>query len=163
MDTTSSQRNPVLWLLIAVPLATLVAGAWTLRLASDASPIVIEPDQVRRTAQVQVLDDRADRQASQAGSKASLQRGEADRWQWDQQASSADVLAKPLRLQAVHRADAARDVRIDLASAQAFEWRVDDPAAYRFELRDAPGQWRLVGHWSDDCRCIRFHPLLASE
>lgn len=48
-------REPMLWLVLALPLAVLVAGALTVRAAIDSGPLDSAPG-VRRTGQVQVQD-----------------------------------------------------------------------------------------------------------
>ena len=53
-------RNPVAWLMIAIPVATVVAGFWTLWLAASESGVDTHPDKVRRTAQVQAAQMRED-------------------------------------------------------------------------------------------------------
>ena len=65
-------RNPVLWLVLAIPAATIVAGVWTLVVASGNSAVDADPDPVRRTAQVQVASIEADAEAASRGLGATL-------------------------------------------------------------------------------------------
>ena len=60
---SSFSRNPVLWLVLAIPAATIVAGVWTLVVASGKSAVDADPDPVRRTAQVQIASIEADSEA----------------------------------------------------------------------------------------------------
>ena len=59
--------GPLLWLVVLIPLATVVAGIGTVVIATRTGSTDAVIDPVRRTAQVQDSDLRADREAARLG------------------------------------------------------------------------------------------------
>ena len=141
-------REPMLWLVIALPLAAVIAGIATLVLALRHGGADAVPSEVRRTAQIQVADVHADRQALDAGLSAVL----------DIDASTGAVAlrlhgartepASTLQLELIHpvRADADRTVAL-VASGSTWHGRIDAVREHAWNLRlSAPdARWRLVG------------------
>jgi hypothetical protein len=64
-------REPIVWLMLAIPFGSVIAGVQTLRVA-HADDMDAEPDAVLRTAQAQVSDLAPDLRAAQSGLHASL-------------------------------------------------------------------------------------------
>lgn len=159
-------REPMLWLVAGIPLATLVAGFLTLRIAGGSGALDAAPETVRRTAQTQTTDLSADEQAARLGLDAEL----------EFLAEGRVVLRSPsivrsanaegsLALQFVHPTDAAGDIDITL-ERDGHDWRgramVDGQTAWGLRLDDAGGHWRLVAKLTPGQRRIRLEPALAS-
>jgi uncharacterized protein len=155
----SAWRQPVLWLVCALPLASVVAGVATIRLAA-AGPDVRGADAVRRTAQSQVEDLAPDLAATRARLVATLV---VDR------ATGAlelelDATHAPGALALRHPADAARDRTLALRRDGA-RWRaaLGTPlaGAWRLELRGRDAAWRIDGRLARDASVARLAPRFA--
>src|SRR3546814_12127144 len=66
-------REPMVWLMLALPAAAVVAGLSTVVIAVRASGDDAIPESIRRTAQMQEADLAADQQALQRHLCASVQ------------------------------------------------------------------------------------------
>ncbi len=141
-------RSATLAVIIALPLATLVAGIWTLKIASSGGLDTVS-DPVRRTAQVQVVDATADEAARRLSLSAEL------RWASGQTALvpvSGDPSAWPrsLTLRLEHPLREPLDVDIALEK-QGDQWvgeHFDASIGWRVSVLPNDGSWRLVGRWS---------------
>lgn len=137
-------RNPVVLVLLALPLATLAAGAATLWIIGRGGlDAVGEP--VRRTAQVQVRDWAEDEAARRLGLSAELTlEGAEVRLRLRGNAPETDLV-----LHLEHPLEAARDRDLPLQprgdgwTAPAFDAGVH----WRLALAPVGGGWRLVGRW----------------
>ncbi len=155
-------REPMVWLITALPAAVLVAGISTLVIAIRAGGDDALPDAVRRTAQIQVADLDMDARA-QALDLAALLRVDGD---------ALDVLpvsgaidrAAPLRLRLHHPTAAAGDRDVVLMPT-AHGWHashaLDGRHDWRLELGPDDAQWRLVGRLPARQRAARLSPALA--
>ena len=63
-------REPMVWLLVALPLASVVATLALLRIGGAGPPLDAVPDDVRRSAQVQQADLAPDERALALGLSA---------------------------------------------------------------------------------------------
>jgi hypothetical protein len=150
-------REPMVWLMLAIPLATVVAGLSTLRVA-HADGMDAEPDEVRRTAQAQVVDLAADRHAAELGLRASVR----------VDARGQPVLSLPfpggLELRLVHPTRASGDLRWTRAADGAWSGpRVPAHARGRWVLEDMAHAWRLVGRWPSDTGAAELQPAVAAR
>ncbi|MBW8851287.1 MAG: FixH family protein [Xanthomonadales bacterium] len=154
-------RNPMVWLMIGLPLAAVVAGLSTLYIAIASGGSDAIPEDVRRTAQVQTVELGADEAAAKRKLTAvlSLQEdavevlpatGEFDRRQ-------------PLTLLLQHPIEAAKDVTLTLAPTAA-GWRAEAKVpvdhAWRVRLGDAGETWRIRGRLPAGQRGILLQPAL---
>ena len=64
--------EPMVWLMLGIPAATVLAGIATLVIASSAGGLDAAPEPVQRTLQAQVADLGPDRRAAAAGMQATL-------------------------------------------------------------------------------------------
>lgn len=142
-------REPVAWLVIALPLAGVLASVWLMDVAGGDHVVDAAPEEVQRTAQVQQRDLLADQRAQQLGLHATLVRVD-DGLQVT--LLGADIATA--RLAFVHPADQSRDLVATLdaggvptaAALAGFDPRV----AWHVRLQSATGDWRLVGRWRPD-------------
>ncbi|MGQ0799093.1 MAG: FixH family protein [Pseudomarimonas sp.] len=156
------RRNPVAWLMIAIPAATVVAGFWTLWLAASESGVDTNPDLVRRTAQVQVTSLAPDEAASRLGLSARL-------WaDGDTLLVAVMPAAGPLapQLQLVHPIESSLDRDLPL-TPDPRGWRVDgtlaSKEAWHVRLLAADGSWRLVGRYRPGATEVVFQPAVSVQ
>lgn len=159
--STSPWRQPLVWLIFALPAMSVVAAFALLWFAEG--PIDAVADPVRNTAQVQDADLTADLQARRMGLSARIQR----------EGSVLDVVpagtgfdrAAPLILVLRHPVVASLDRRVALAPSMAgWSGRVgafDDAHDWVLELAPAGRQWRLRGRWLAHATQAEVGPALA--
>ncbi len=156
------RRNPVAWLMIVIPVATVVAGFWTLWLAASESGVDTNPDAVRRTAQVQVTSLEPDETASRLGLRGRV-------WM-DGDALLVAVqptagLVAP-RLELVHPIEGSLDRQLDLVPDPR-GWRADaqlaGKEAWHLRLVAADGSWRLVGRYQPGDTEVLLEPSVSVE
>lgn len=156
------RRNPVAWLMIVIPAATVVAGFWTLWLAASESGVDSNPDTVRRTAQIQVTSLVPDQNASRLGLSGRV-------WM-DGDALLVEVLPSAgtvaPQLQLVHPIENSLDRRLDL-SPDPRGWRgsgaLAGQQAWHLRLVAADGSWRLVGRYRPGDTEVRLEPAVTAE
>ena len=161
-------REPMVWLVTALPAAVLVAGISTLVIAVRAGGDDALPDPVRRTAQIQVADLGVDARAQALG-LAALLRVDGDALELLPLAGAFDRNAS-LRLRLRHPTTAASDRELILKPS-ARGWRApyaldgrhafDGRHDWRLELGPNDAQWRLVGRLPARQRAARLSPALA--
>lgn len=158
-------REPMMWLVVGIPAASVVAGIGLVIIAvmSRRDDQVI--DTVQRTAQVQVSDWGPDARARELGLSAVLQVG-ADgvhvlpaSGQWPQDRS--------LRLRLAHPTDGAADRLLTLQPGRS-GWSlpaqtIDTRHAWEVQLQPEDGSWRLVGRLPADQRAAHLGPSLSSH
>ena len=156
------RRNPVAWLMIVIPAATVVAGFWTLWLAASESGVDSNPDTVRRTAQIQVTSLVPDQNASRLGLRGRV-------WM-DGDALLVEVLPSAgtvaPQLQLVHPIENSLDRHLDL-SPDPRGWRgsgaLAGQQAWHLRLVAADGSWRLVGRYRPGDTEVRLEPAVTAE
>jgi hypothetical protein len=177
---SAAWRQPIVWLMCAIPLATVVAGFATLRTAR-ADAMDAEPDAVKRTAQAQVADLAPDRRAAELGLHATI------RVDADGRPAIAVASEFPLTLRLVHPTRTDRDLRWTLLPRRPREGggpldstslrvgprfrggdkiegpRVPAHARGRWVLEDAAHGWRLVGRWPSDTGVATLEPAVAAR
>ena len=181
-------REPIVWLMLAIPFASVLAGFQTLRVA-HADGMDAEPDAVRRTAQAQVADLAPDLRAAELGLHATLRVDANGR----PVVEFADNSALTLRL--VHPTRTERDLQWNVASpssrrpgesrgprGEASHWvgpglrrgdgsgvltfsgpPVPAHARGRWVLEDPSHAWRLVGRWPSDTGVAALEPAVAAR
>jgi hypothetical protein len=157
---TERRFNPVVWLVVGIPVATVVAGIWTLMLAAGDSATDAHPDQVRRMAQVQQASTDADETAAREGLTARVQIGR------DHVLVSvlptAGTRAPVLMLR--HPIESSLDRALAL-SPHPGGWRSGESLAaahgWQLQLVAADGRWRLVGRYRPGDTELVLRPALA--
>lgn len=154
-------REPMVWLVAALPASVVIAGFATLAIAIAAGGADAVRETVQRSAQMQTTDLSPDRAAlaralsgevhvdADSGAVRVTLGGEAD--------------ALRLRMQWLHPAAAERDVETTLVAANG-GWlgRVDLDRRHdwRLVVSDDAGRWRLVGRLREGARAAELHPRL---
>lgn len=142
-------REPMLWLVMSIPAAAVVAGIATLVLALGGGSADSVRDRVRRTAQVQVADQAADREALQRNLSGVLQR-DPGTGAAAVQLEGDEVADAQLQLVLAHPTDAAADAVVTLVRQDGQRWLGRLPAQriahdWILELAPPDRSWRLRG------------------
>jgi hypothetical protein len=154
-------RNPVAWLMVGIPVLTVIAGFWTLWLAAGSGATDSHPDRVRRTAQVQEASLAADENAAALGLSARLQ-VDAGTTVVSLQPSPGP-LAPVLRL--VHPFESSRDRVVELSPGPR-GWQGGSLAAahaWQLQMTAADGSWRLVGRYTPGDTEVAMAPAVAGR
>lgn len=161
----SPWRNPMVWLMVGFPLAAVVAGITTVIIAVRAGGSDAIPDEVRRTAQIQTTELGPDERAAERKLSAVF----------SVQEDAVEVLvatgdfdrAKPLTLSLQHPVEAAQDIALELRPNDHGGWSaahtLDVGHAWRVQLSDAGGEWRLLGRLPAGQRGVLLRPALGGD
>lgn len=162
----SLAREPVAWLMLGLPLLTLVAIVATIRVAShdavDASHAT-----TRRIAQVQIEDLSFDTEAARRGLLATLEADATDGSLVVTLPADVDAygVSDELVLTLVHPIDAARDQHVSLLRDKRRWTGMAAPArsaqAWGVELADAGQHWRLKGRLARNASRAVLAPAVA--
>ena len=166
MDKTRSPwREPMVWLLVALPLSAVVAAFALLFAAARSSgndDLVADP--VQQTGQIQVSDLGPDTVAQQRQLSAILSVGNR-RIELIPVSGDFDRHA-PLRLSLRHPARAASDRTLSLQPS-ADGWQIatslDASHDWIVQLSPADGVWRIEGRLPKQQRAVRLAPRLAAR
>ena len=149
-------REPVAWLLVALPLASVVATIVLVRVGGGGATFDAAPEPVQRSAQVQQRDLAADERALALGLAGGLRvvaggvQVRVDRGAPGRDDAGGPVRVDGLVLTFVHPADAARDRVATLDADGRATIDVDPSIRWRLRLAPADGAWRLVGTWTPE-------------
>lgn len=139
-------REPMVWLVIAFPLASVIAGIAMITVASRASvDNVAEP--FRRIGKAQTSELTRDHHASALGASARLSVAANGR---DLAVELDNAEAAVVDLKLAHPIEAARDLDVQLIAVAPgrFTGVLSEPLAsarWDLELSDIGGTWRIVG------------------
>lgn len=157
--TRAAWREPMLWLALAIPAATVAGGIGTLRVARGG--LDAAPESVRRTAQAQVADLAPDLQAATRGLAATMRIDDEGRIAL---ALPADIADDRATLTLVHPTRADADLHWTRAAAGA-TWigpRVSPQARGHWIIEAASRQWRLVGAQAPAARVVELRPAVQA-
>jgi len=143
-------REPLVWLVVGLPLAAVSAGISTLVIAIRAGGADVVSDPVQRTVQVQQADFSADQAASAAHLHGRLHRNPDGMIELELKLDEDP--APLLLLQFSHPTNADEDRQLALMPSGAGRWKgqlPDTSTAQDWNLRLMPGdaRWRLRGRW----------------
>ncbi len=155
-------REPMVWLVIAIPLATIPAGLTTLWLAArDPASVASADDAARRVGQMQFADVAADLEAARRGLRGHAQ-VQADRRRVEVRVATVDGDALTLHLR--HASDPLRDQRVPLEALGDGRW-VARVAPLGHDAWNARGEssagWRLAGRIEDDAPAFDLVPAVG--
>ena len=139
-------KTPIMWLVIGLPLASVVAGVALVVIAVRSGGTDAVPDEVRRMSQVQTTDLGRDERAHALRLSAVVRMADGV---VEVIPVTGDFRRKaPLQVLLQHPTRAADDVRIDLAPSDT-GWRaelaVDDSHDWIVQLASPEDGWRLHG------------------
>lgn len=159
-------REPMMALVLGLPLMSVVAGFSLLGIAIGAGGADAIPQEVRRTGKAQVGDIAADARAHALGLRAQLS---VDRGTGAVAVDFVDGEAPGdarLELRLVHPTAAARDVEVPLVQHNArYVGRLEATRRHDWMvvLSPADQQWRLIARLSADADDVRLHPALTDD
>lgn len=161
----SAWREPMVWLVAAIPAASVVASIALLVVASRSSGNNdVVADQVQRTAQIQVADLGPDAKARQLrlGAIVRVGRGAIEVLPVDGEFDRN----MPLVLTLHHPARAKLDRSFTMAPTRD-GWRVvastDFNHDWNARLAPTDGAWRLQGRWTGGQQAAYLRPALAVD
>lgn len=157
-------RIPVMWLVIGLPLASIVAGVGLVVIAVRSGGADTVSDDVQRVAQIQTSDLGADRQAELLKLSAVVRidagtvevipvTGEFDRTQ-------------TMQLTVAHPSRAQEDQILELRpSARGWQWQgeLGDDHDWRLQLAPADAHWRLTGRLPKQQYAARLAPSITTD
>jgi hypothetical protein len=162
MNMQPARREPMLFLVIALPAAAVIAAIATLFIAMAGANDTGD-SRVRRVAQAQTTDLAPDVAAKRLAlhGVARADANGAVSLQLDVHDAGAAVLELTLR----HAANPAQDVaaRLVRAGDGLYLGRLDAPraaGAYNAELVPESGAWRLVGRFEPSAAALELGPAL---
>lgn len=155
-------RAPMLWLALALPALTVVAGVVTYLIAADGFNDA-EPDAVHRVAQVQISDLHQDETAARLGLSAHAAIDPVSgRVRLRMNAIGNDA---NLQLILTHKAQARRDQVVLLTRSAEGDWigllPSDHGGAFNVSLLPASAHWRLVGRLELNATQLKLVPALG--
>lgn len=153
--------NPVAWLVLGIPAATILAGIATLWVAAGGSAVDASPDAVRRVAQVQQVGLEADAVAAREGLSATLHIEDGT---LRLELRPAPGVVAPV-LQLVHPIESDADRTLDFGPDPA-GWRhpgtYPGDIAWHLRLFAPDGRWRLVGRHAPGATRIELAPSVPA-
>ena len=155
-------REPMVWLLVAIPgLAVLASVVLLVAAERSSGNNDLVPDEVARTGQAQVADlgpaQRA--QALKLGAVVRVSAGGIDALP----AGGSFDRTQVLELSLVHPLEAARDRSLELKPS-ALGWHadgdIDTSHDWNVRLQPQDGSWRLDGRWPRGQQAVFVHPAV---
>lgn len=144
-------KEPMVWLIIALPMAAVVAGIVTVAIAARNADTLVQGDFRKEGLTLHQSTER-DQLAARLGLSASLRVNDGKL-----RVGLHGRLDQPperLALSFVHPTDASRDVRTHLVrlDADQYEGQVGDlgGVGWQVVMEPADNSWRLAGRWSVD-------------
>lgn len=169
MERSSPLRMPIMWLVIALPILSIVAGVGLVVVAvrSGSTDAVIDP--VQRTAQIQTTELGPDARASALKLSAVLRVGTdmIELLPVGGGFADGDVRRdEPLTLTLSHPSEAAQDRTVTLMPSE-LGWRANtEPAPdhdWLLQLAPADRSWRLRGRLPAGQRAAHLALALADD
>ena len=140
--------NPALWVMLAIPIVTIVASAWTLGVAYTSADAEL-PKSYATEGQAFDEDVRLRALAKRLGVRATIDLETNEPLTIDLDSSDPTRLPERLRLTVTHVSDPGRDHAIELrrlGESTRYVGRLEPLGAGRWLLQlDAPDLWRLRG------------------
>jgi uncharacterized protein len=155
-------KVPMMWLVIGLPLASVVAGLSLLFIAIRSGGADVVRDDVQRVSQIQTTDLGPDEAAMELRLSAVLR---ADEGVVDVIPATGDFPRNAaMQLVLEHPTRATDEVQLELAPSDTgwrAEFAVDDSHDWIVQLAPADGAWRLRGRLPRQQHATRLAPALA--
>lgn len=158
-------QEPMVWLMVGIPLLTVIAGFYTLYLAINAGPLDTSRTSVQRIAQAQTLDNSADNFSIENNYHAFLMVDKSRPvWSVSLKTVPSHLRDSDINIVFVHPQLAEQDVTVRIPGKQD---SISMPAAITFKpqqivVSDVQGTWRLVGV-DDGGGQIALTPVLSTR
>jgi hypothetical protein len=161
-DSRKPWQEPMVWLMVGIPMATVVAGLYTLYIAMASGPLDSVQASVERVGKGQTLQSAADNSASQGHYRGYLVIDrQAKPWQLTLKTMPENLTALPVDVLFVHANLAERDVRVSLQSGSGRLTGPLDFTPQQIVVTDHAGSWRLVGAYGDSAN-IALTPAIET-
>ena len=161
-------REPMVWLLIALPLAAVIASIWLVVLSMRGGSIDAVADDVQRTGQIQTTDLGPDARAAQLKLSAVLQSEDGMLRVFP--ASGEFRRGEPLHLALLHPQSQDADTSLTLAPDDLgwhVEYSADPSHDWSLQLSDGDvnfeGNWRLRGRLPQGQHAAHLGPALDAQ
>jgi hypothetical protein len=162
-SSRSRWSNPVMWLVVGLPLLSIVAGVGLVVIAVRSGGADTVSDPVSRVAQIQTTDLGPDAAAQKLGLSAVLRI--EDGVVEILPATGSFARGQPLDLLLQHPTREAEDLQLHL-QPEGPGWRLQQAVDARHDwvvqLRAADGSWRLHGRLPKQQRAARLAPSLGA-
>ncbi len=161
----SAWREPMVWLVIALPLASVIAGVSLVVIAARSGGTDAVIDKVDRVSQIQTTDLGPDQRARQMDISVVL-RVDRDALEVIPVTGELDRKA-PLELQLLHPTLKEQDRQLSLLPG-GLGWRVTVPDLdlghdWRLQITPKNGEWRIKGRLPKDQHAARLAPVIAES
>lgn len=157
-------RNPVMFLVIGLPLLSIIAGVGLVIIAVRAGGADAVSDPVRRVSQIQTTDLGPDAAARRLGLSAVLR--VEDGIVEVLPATGRFAPGTPLQLDLEHPTRQAQDIHLELLP-QGPGWRatqaIDPQHDWIVQLRPADASWRLQGRLPKQQHATRLGPAVGGD
>lgn len=157
-------REPMVWLLIALPLAAVIGSVWLVVVAVRGGSDDVVADVVQRTGQIQTTDLGPDQRAAQLHLGAVLQSEGGMLRVFP--AGGVFQRGKPLRLVLLHPHSEDADQVLTLLPDE-LGWHAEHAADaghdWNLQLGDEPGSWRLRGRLPRGQHAAHLGPALDAK
>lgn len=163
-ETKSFWREPMVWLVIGLPLASVVAGVGLVIVASRSGSSDSLTDNVQRVAQIQTTDLGPDNVA-ETRKLSAIMRIEEGMLEVIPVTGEFDRKA-PLRLTLLHPVQKQGDRVLELlpsARGWALQASLDDAHDWKLQLQPVDAGWRLKGRLPKQQHAARLAPSVASD
>ena len=164
MDTPKQPfwKTPIMWLVVGLPLASVVAGVTLVIIATRSGGTDVVNDDVRRISQIQTTDLAPDALARRLNLSAVLR---ADEGVLEVIPATGEFERDaPLRVLLQHPSQGSEDLTLELAPSET-GWRLQQAIEHGHdwivELSPADGSWRLYGRLPRQQFATRLAPSLS--
>ncbi|HVI59104.1 MAG TPA: FixH family protein [Luteimonas sp.] len=157
-------REPMVWLVIALPLAAVIASIWLVVASSRGGSVDSVADEVQRTGQIQVTDLGPDERAARLKLGAVLQSENGMLRVFP--AGGRFRRDTPLRLTLLHLYSEDAD-QVLVLQPDKLGWHVEHAAEaghdWNLQLTDEAGSWRLRGRLPRGQHAAHLGPALEAK
>lgn len=163
-EKTSFWREPMVWLVVGLPLASVVAGVGLVIIASRSGSSDSLTEDVQRVAQIQTTDMGPDHEA-ETRKLSAIVRIDAGMVEVIPVTGEFDRTA-PLQLTLLHPAQAQGDRVLELlpgGRGWTLQEPLDDAHDWRLQLQPADARWRLKGRLPRQQHAARLAPSVSAD
>lgn len=161
-EARKSWQEPMVWLMLGIPAATVVAGLATLAIAIRSGSMDTVPSSVQRIAKAQVLNSAIDDFTASRNYRGYLILDRStEAWQVSLKTTPADLGLSAAHVLFVHPNLAANDTGIELRAGDGVLQKALGFTPQQIIVTDDAGTWRLVGTYSGQSTIALTPALMA--